>query len=74
MYSEATVRRCYSKHLCQRDSGTGFPVNFANFLRTLFFTEHFPWLLLYIMDSLKEKDLLVANVIQKAFLSIILFL
>ena len=25
-----------------------FPVNFAKFLRTLFFTEHLQWLLLYI--------------------------
>ena len=38
---ENTCRRCQhlSRHLC-------FPVNFAKFLRTLFFTEHLRWLLL----------------------------
>ena len=33
----------------ERDSGTGgFPVNFAKFLGTPFFTEHLWWLLLLI--------------------------
>ena len=33
----------------ERDSGTGgFPVNFAKFLGTTFFTEHLWWLLLLI--------------------------
>ena len=32
--------------LLKRDSGTGFPVNFAKFLRTPFLTEYLRWLLL----------------------------
>ena len=39
----------FIKFIKKRDSGTGFfPVNFVKFLRTLFFTEHLWWLLLFI--------------------------
>ena len=37
------------KSLCHRC----FPVNFAKFLRTSFFTGHFRWLLLYLLQKLK---------------------
>ena len=33
-----------------------FPVKFAKFLRTRFFTEHLPWLILYYMNK-KESDM-----------------
>ena len=44
---------CVRASFLKRDSGRCFPVNFANFLRTPFLTEHLRWLLLLVLNPNK---------------------
>ena len=40
-----------------------FPVNFAKFLKTPLFTEHLPWLLLYVAKPFFSKSVIQQSTI-----------
>ena len=67
-YSEAFAKGCSVKKappatlLKKRLWHRCFPMNFAKFLRTSFFTEHFWWLLLNNAGGLSANDMFDNNI------------